>query len=171
MVLVSLMVLAAHEMTETTLVQLRHFSDVNYDTGTELPGALQWLENDILQIRGDLPWYGKGSLEPESCMTTWMFTTENKAQLTETGTVLEALRYRVEEGKLWRDSMDENQHLSSTRLLLKGVQCVHLRFFQNNKWLDKPLPFKRIHGVSITIHSKGPTVERLWPVDLFYETP
>ncbi|MGC6061999.1 prepilin-type N-terminal cleavage/methylation domain-containing protein [Enterobacter kobei] len=172
MVIVAFMVLAAQGMTGTTLLQLKHFSGAKqHEEGAGLPAALQWLENDILQIRGDLPWYGKGSLEPEGCMTTWTFTSENKAQLTDAGTAIQTLRYRVEAGGLWRDIVDDNQQLSSTRLLLNGVRCVHLRFFQANNWLDNPLPDRRIRGVSVTIHSEGPTVERLWPVDLFYDAP
>lgn len=165
---IALLSMAAQPMLNITFQQLRHLTATADPQGGMLPDALQWLENDVLQMRGDLPWRWEGSLDENSCLVRWRFVTENFPRIIGPGVVHQSVQYRVESRTLYRETFSDGV-VKTSRPLLQEVTCLHPRFRQSSAWHEVPLPHIAITALDMTLRWHGPQVERIWPVNVTYE--
>lgn len=135
--------------------------------GQGITEALQWLENDILQWRGDKPWLWEGTLDPQSCLVRWEFVTSNIPVTEGTGTAWQTVRYSIKASTLWRETLKED-NIHDSRVLLRHIDCLHPQFWQYPQWVDAPNPERVIKGIKLSLTWRGPAIERRWPVMVSY---
>lgn len=166
--MIVLLALTAHTLIRLNFKQLSYFSQPEHQQLNAMYETWRWLENDILQMRGDVSWNMERSLDETSCLVGWTFVTENYPAIGVAQPLMIRVRYRVEGRTLLREVLkDAEVQTSST--LLSDVECLYPRFWQRRRWTDKPRPGEMIGAISFTLRWKGPTVERLWPVEIPYE--
>ncbi|MRT05935.1 PulJ/GspJ family protein [Ewingella americana] len=164
---IALLAMAAQPMLKMGFQQLRHMKQASTGQGESLPEALQWLENDVLQMRGDLPWRWEGALDKNSCLVRWQFVTENAPRTQGPGVVRSSVQYRVEGGVLIREMLHDGR-LETAFPLLEGVKCLHPSFWQRTTWRSVPLRGMTIQALKFTLDWEGPQVVRIWPVNITY---
>lgn len=168
--IIMLLALCAHTLSRLSFMQLSYFKQPASLRDDAMLQSWRWLENDILQIRGDYPWKMDGSLDADSCLLTWTFTTENQPAIALSDRITTQVRYRVDNHRLLREEIGQDgEVVSAPETLLQGVECIHPRFWQMGRWSDKPSPGTMIRALSLTLHWQGPTVERVWPVEIPYD--
>lgn len=165
---VAMLSMAAQPMLTVSFRQIHQMVHLAGAQDDGLPETLQWLENDVLQLRGDLPWQWEGTLDTNSCLIRWRFTTENKVLTQSRGLAEESVQYRVANQTLYRETFVAEE-LTRSSPLLKGVTCLHPRFWQRQQWRERPLPKVSINALALSIHWSGPQVERVWPVNITYD--
>lgn len=164
--IISFLAISAQTLSRLSFVHLHYLTRKENQQEDRMLMSWQWFENDILQIRGDLPWHMDGTLDANSCLVSWRFNTENKAALVTGDPLTVEVRYRVEKQNLIREEM-KNEAVLTSQVLLSGIDCLHVRFWQRKSWHDRLLPKKMIQALSFTLHWQGVTVERVWPVVLY----
>ncbi|MGL5968972.1 MAG: prepilin-type N-terminal cleavage/methylation domain-containing protein [Kluyvera sp.] len=166
--MIVLLALSANTLTRLSFTQLRYFSQPQNQRLEAMYEMWRWMENDILQMRGDLPWKMERSLDEQRCVTGWTFVTENLPAIGLARPFTTQVRYRVEGRTLVRQGLLGGQVLTEKKLL-DNVKCLHPRYRQDQRWTDTPRSGRAIQAISLTLHWQGPTVERLWPVELPYD--
>lgn len=166
---IALLMLAAQPMLKLSFQQIKQVYRQQSSDGIGLGESVQRLENDVLQMRGDLPVRWIGMQDSNSCLTSWEFTTENQTIVGKTGIPQLQVRWRMEQKTLYREILEDGKIVAS-RALLNGIECIHFRFYQRQRWWDKPQPHAAIKALELSINWYGPTVVRVWPVNITYET-
>lgn len=161
----ALLALAAQSMLHAGFQQLRHLTQAGTAQTRALPVALQWLENDILQMYGTRPWRWEGTPDGRHCLVRWRFDTENAPRTHSPGLARLHVQYRVEGTTLLRDTLHNGQPETS-QVLLEGVRCLQPAFWQRAAWHDAPLPGVMVQALKLTLDQEGPGVVRIWPVSL-----
>lgn len=166
--MIVLLALTAHTLIRLNFKQLLYFSQPEHQQLNAMYETWRWLENDILQMRGDVSWNMERSLDATSCLVGWTFATENYPAIGVAQPLMLRVRYRVQGRTLLREVLRDKE-VQASSVLLSDVECLYPRFWQRHRWTDKPQPGEVIGGISFTLNWKGPTVERLWPVEIPYE--
>lgn len=166
--MIVLLALTAHTLIRLNFKQLLYFSQPEHQQLNAMYETWRWLENDILQMRGDVSWNMERSLDETSCLVSWTFATENYPAIGVAQPLMMRVRYRVEGRTLLREVLKDAE-VQMSSVLLSDVECLYPRFWQRRRWTDKPQPGKVIEAISLMLRWKGPTVERLWPVEIPYE--